>query len=242
MNIESAKNKLKQLVDLVNSLSPSKTVEFHQQEKTDKHMSIKIIDSKLADGRLCIQPTSTGYDISLSSQLLDKKMSGYMNQLCKKECTGYKQSNSNSPFWRVSDFSLVQKATYYYAGATIKFDTATLLPEEIDLTNNYLEGSSKTISVNVYERNTVARKKCIEHYGCICMACSFNFETAYGALGKDYIHVHHVVPLSEVKQEYNLDPIKDLVPVCPNCHAMIHRSPKTLSIEELKQLLDNNLN
>lgn len=111
------------------------------------------------------------------------------------------------------------------------------IPEELPEAIKYKEGASKTILVNAYERNGKARKKCIEHFGCQCVACDFNFELAYGELGKGFIHVHHRVPLKDIENEYLLDPIKDLVPVCPNCHAMVHRTEPALQIDELRRLL-----
>jgi len=67
--------------------------------------------------------------------------------------------------------------------------------------------------------------------------CGFNFEVAYGPLGEDFIHVHHIVPIGTVGAEYSVDPVKDLIPVCPNCHAMIHRVNPPLVIEQLKEIL-----
>jgi 5-methylcytosine-specific restriction enzyme A len=107
------------------------------------------------------------------------------------------------------------------------------IPEEIINPEIFFEGASNKVSVNVYERNADARLKCIEQYGYHCAVCSFDFEKNYGSIGEKYIHVHHIIPLAEVKEEYTLDPINDLVPVCPNCHAMIHRFQSVLSIEQL---------
>ena len=78
------------------------------------------------------------------------------------------------------------------------------------------------------------------HYGYKCSVCDFDFEAVYGAIGEKYIHVHHVVPLAEIRKEYVLDPIKDLIPVCANCHAIIHRSRPALTVEQLKQHLVQN--
>lgn len=111
------------------------------------------------------------------------------------------------------------------------------IPEEIPLQVKYIEGTGKEITVNAYERNGKARKACLEHYGYICMVCDFNFEKFYGEIGKNYIHVHHIVPISEIKKQYEIDPVNDLVPVCPNCHAMIHRTEPALDIESLKDLV-----
>ncbi len=109
---------------------------------------------------------------------------------------------------------------------------------EDELSKKYIEGSLKTIFVNVYERNSEARELCLKHYGYKCKACSFDFEKSYGSIGRNFIHVHHIVPLSEIKKKYNLDPIKDLIPICPNCHAIIHRKKKTLTIKQVKNLLN----
>ena len=108
--------------------------------------------------------------------------------------------------------------------------------EENNIT--YTEGSIKQVTVNAYERNPHARKKCLEHWKYSCQCCGFNFENTYGDLGKDYIHVHHIKPLAEIKIEYVLDPILDLIPVCANCHAMLHRRTPALSINELRALLN----
>lgn len=108
------------------------------------------------------------------------------------------------------------------------------LPEEVDTPQEYIEGASKLVSVNTYERNLEARAKCIEFHGYKCAVCSFDFEKFYGPIGKDYIHVHHIMPLSEIKKEYKLNPLTELIPVCANCHAIIHRTRRTLTIEQLR--------
>ncbi|GAK12354.1 DUF3427 domain-containing protein [Geomicrobium sp. JCM 19039] len=107
------------------------------------------------------------------------------------------------------------------------------LAEEVFNPECYLEGSTKTITVNIYERNLVARKKCIEYYGSTCTICEFDFKRKYGAIGEDFIHIHHLKELSKIKKEYKLNPINDLRPVCPNCHAMLHRRKPAFTIEEL---------
>ena len=111
-------------------------------------------------------------------------------------------------------------------------------PEELDSGIVYFEGVKTQVPINSYERNLKARQKCIEHHGAICAVCEFDFEETYGPIGRGYIHVHHLVPLSEIRESYNVDPIKDLVPVCPNCHAMIHRRrPSPYTIEHIQQYM-----
>ncbi|MDQ0481076.1 DUF3427 domain-containing protein [Guptibacillus hwajinpoensis] len=116
------------------------------------------------------------------------------------------------------------------------------LPEEIFNSDLYFEGSTKKITVNVYERNPVARKKCIEYYGVSCIICGFDFKKKYGDIGESFIHIHHLKELSEIREEYEINPIKDLRPVCPNCHAMLHRRKPSFTIEELRVKIDLNFN
>ena len=99
------------------------------------------------------------------------------------------------------------------------------------------EGAKKEIVVNAYERNTIARKKCIEHYGTKCQVCGFDFAETYGSDFDGLIEVHHVIPISSIQSEYTVDPIKDLIPLCSNCHTAIHKiiGNRCLSIEELRK-------
>lgn len=112
----------------------------------------------------------------------------------------------------------------------LKFEDDFELPEEVPET--LIEGARKTITVNSYERNSAARNACIKVHGVSCSVCGFNFEAFYGGRGKDFIHVHHVVAIAGIGQKYEIDPIKDLRPVCPNCHAMLHRKGN-IGIDEL---------
>ena len=100
----------------------------------------------------------------------------------------------------------------------------------------YPGGGVKKVVVNQYERNNVARKKCIESRGSTCSICAFDFGKTYGDKYKGFIHVHHIKPVSEISDKYEVDPIEDLRPVCPNCHAVIHFGGKTLSVEEVKRI------
>lgn len=108
-------------------------------------------------------------------------------------------------------------------------------PDEIDEGETYVEGTRRSIYVNAYERDRSARDACIAHHGLSCAVCGMDFEEFYGDIGKGYIHVHHKIPLASIGMVYSVDPVKDLVPVCPNCHAMLHRQSRVLEIEELRQ-------
>lgn len=76
---------------------------------------------------------------------------------------------------------------------------------------------------NRYECSPQAARLCIEHHGDSCAACGFSFGAAYGEIGTGFIQVHHIVPVAQLGPDYELDPLTDLVPLCPNCHAMAHR-------------------
>lgn len=119
----------------------------------------------------------------------------------------------------------------WYASAHM---SSMRLPEEVPESGNFTEGAVKTIAVNAYERSRKAREVCIAHYGAVCFVCGFDFASKYGSFGSGLIHVHHVVPIAEVGSEYKLDPVEDLRPVCPNCHAVIHRTSPPLEIEVLQ--------
>ena len=101
-----------------------------------------------------------------------------------------------------------------------------------------IEGTVRRVSTNRYERSQAARTTCIAHHGALCAVCRLDFEKMYGEIGRGYIHVHHIVPVSQMGDNYKVDAVKDLVPVCPNCHAMLHSGvdrPRT--VEELRALI-----
>lgn len=111
-------------------------------------------------------------------------------------------------------------------------------PDELD-PGTYPEGLAREVLINQYERNSAARQRCIDHYGLKCQVCEADFEAIYGPVGRGFIHVHHLVPIASIGAQYSIDPINDLRPVCPNCHAMLHRSGTLLSIGELRALLSD---
>jgi hypothetical protein len=117
---------------------------------------------------------------------------------------------------------------------------ASFCPEEIDVAAGpFIEGATYKILVNSYERNAAARSTCLRHHGTTCLVCGFNFAAVYGPQADGYIHVHHLKPLSEIQAEYQIDPVNDLCPVCPNCHAMLHLGGITRTVTEVKAMLTN---
>lgn len=112
-----------------------------------------------------------------------------------------------------------------------------VIAEEIVSPELYQEGAKHSIFVNAYERNSQAREACIEHFGPQCSVCGFKFQDHYGDMFKDYIHVHHLLPLSQIGEKYTLNPIEDLRPICPNCHAIIHKKNPPYTIDEVKRFI-----
>lgn len=112
-----------------------------------------------------------------------------------------------------------------------------LLPEELLNHCELTEGAKQTVVVNAYERNTEARKQCLDNNGTVCIICECDFGQRYGPEMDGLIHIHHITPLSSIGTMYIVDPIVDLKPVCPNCHAVIHANGKCRTIEEVKAML-----
>jgi 5-methylcytosine-specific restriction protein A len=110
-------------------------------------------------------------------------------------------------------------------------------PAENTENKTYTEGAVNPTMQTRYERNPHARRACISYYGCSCSVCEFDFEKRFGELGRNFIHVHHLTQVATVGKSYQVDPIRDLRPVCPNCHAMLHRRNPPMTIDELKLLL-----
>lgn len=99
------------------------------------------------------------------------------------------------------------------------------------------EGALITVKANKYERNQKARRECVAKKGYQCLVCGRDFEATYGEIGRNFIHVHHLTPISSVGKEYELNVDTDLVPVCPNCHYMLHRKDPPYTVEELKGII-----
>ncbi|WP_312957171.1 HNH endonuclease [Stutzerimonas nitrititolerans] len=121
-------------------------------------------------------------------------------------------------------------------------DGVFIPPEEYDEDTSMplTEGTLKKVSVNAYERSKKARDKCLEVHGYSCVVCEFDFEKTYGAIGKNCIHVHHLVEISSIGKEYVVNPEEDMAPVRPNCHYIIHRRKPAFSISEVKAMLKAN--
>lgn len=110
--------------------------------------------------------------------------------------------------------------------------------EEID-EGALTEGDLIRFLSTKYERNPKARKACLDYYGYKCKICNFDFASKYGNNFKNIIEVHHIVPLNSIKESYVVNPVKDLIPICPNCHTIIHsKKDGVYSPDEVKELIE----
>jgi hypothetical protein len=110
----------------------------------------------------------------------------------------------------------------------------TLDSDSGDVSESLLEGATHEIRLTRYERDFRARQLCLNHFGNTCSVCEVDFTSVYG-IPERVIHVHHTVPLSSIRKRYRVDPVKDLRPLFPNCHAIVHLTQPPRSIEDLRR-------
>jgi predicted HNH restriction endonuclease len=112
-----------------------------------------------------------------------------------------------------------------------------LSPDEIEPSEDLFEGSIRRIAEDEFNRNINAREACLKHHGFRCHICDFNFADTYGTAMAGLIHVHHLIPLSQIREHHKIDPINDLRPVCPNCHYIIHSKRDCFAVDAVKAML-----
>ena len=174
---------------------------------------------------------------------------GWEDAALRRQSQGYTERTLKSLTWRNLGFCFGQHfgkrteeeirsiwavlASHY---ERTRGSESTDLAEEIDA-QALVEGVKKNVTVNAYERNSTARAQCLAAHGVECAVCGFNFGKRYGLVAEGFIHVHHLRPLSEIKISYVVDPKEDLRPICPNCHAVIHRHNPPFTLGEVRDML-----
>ncbi len=108
-----------------------------------------------------------------------------------------------------------------------------------ELLEGFQEGFTRTILVNQYERDPRNRNAAIKYHGVRCFGCRLEMAEMYGEIAYGFIHIHHVKPLASIKnpEAPNID---DLIPLCPNCHAIVHLASPPLTVTNLKEIVRKN--
>jgi 5-methylcytosine-specific restriction protein A len=166
----------------------------------------------------------------------------------KKDGYGYGQSN----IWYANKDS---RSKIFKNGLVVQLEKV-INENNIDSTSNdeqkYFEGQLKSKVKEVFSmrRSAFARKKCLEYYfpnnkNFKCILCGFDFEKQYGSMGVKFIEVHHIeshTTKSKIIGEHEVNPIKDLIPICSNCHSIIHREKPAVTIERMAEIIKNKIN
>lgn len=105
----------------------------------------------------------------------------------------------------------------------------------------FSEGTEKIATTTKHERNRFNRQICLAAKGYRCSVCQVLLSDIYGEIASNYIEVHHSNPVAGMVKDYIVKPLEELYPVCPNCHAMLHRKNPPYSIDELQSIIQNNL-
>ncbi|MHA7843225.1 MAG: HNH endonuclease [Winogradskyella sp.] len=137
---------------------------------------------------------------------------------------------------KIKDENLLKHIETYF---TDNYQT-DFFPDTVNEEETEYEGAKRIVIVNKYERSSKARENAVNYHGLNCKVCDLNFKEMYGEIGEDFIHIHHLVPIHEIGKNYKIDYRNDLIPVCPNCHSMLHRklNGKEPTIEELKKMIN----
>jgi predicted HNH restriction endonuclease len=147
---------------------------------------------------------------------------------------------SRTPFFVFVDSTTTQAGSVLLLKAAGIEAPASSVPIEYPSETSareFEEGGRRTVTVNTYERDPAARQECIGFFGCLCAVCGFDFKASYGDIGNGFIHVHHLVPVAQIGKRYQVVPNRDMLPVCPNGHEMLHMKTPPFTIEEMRDVL-----
>ena len=189
--------------------------------------------------------TFARYREASAGNLGGKRFDGHLTQRAIQSCIGQPYA-ANADYaselesWASGRMGVplddVDRSKWRFVDLT-KVSAAPLPAEELG-EPEYHEGRATQSLRTSRERNPEARRRCIDIHGAKCSVCQIEMHLVYGDIGRGYIHVHHVKPLASAETSRTVDAAKDLVPVCPNCHAMLHQRTPPLEIEQLRNLVE----
>lgn len=131
------------------------------------------------------------------------------------------------------DYLLNDEFNYDDVKTAIDNITSSGITHVIPIEEVISEGRTVTRSIQARERSSRLRMIAIEHFThnnmISCDCCGFNFPTVYGqTYGKDCIEIHHIKPIFQYQgdtfEQLVADALQNLLPVCPNCHRVIHKN------------------
>lgn len=194
-------------------------------------------------GKLCNELEVPMINAIVVNQTMKRPGSGFMNLLIQLgRDVGNKSSNVlfAEEKKRIREYPNWQYlADYLNIDIEMSARGEIIYPQDINEKTS-IEGAKKRVVVNSYERNAHERNRCIDHYSkngrICCQICGFDFGRFYGEKYKNLIEVHHIKPISEIGKSYKIDGTRDLIPLCPNCHMVVH-SKNAETIDELKTRL-----
>lgn len=214
---------------------------FHRNEVQEKAEEIRQCD-------MCVVTGDSFYSlVSIGKAVLD---TGYKGRLFL-EITAEEADRSDYARMaaqnaeRLSATDLLNKFVYLTkkrgSKHSIDFPLVGLaIPETTIASKIFTEGIVRQVVLSRPERDQNARRECIRLQGAKCAICHFDFSERFGIAGEGLIHVHHLNPISSAKGEKReVDPSKDLIPVCPNCHLFIHSRKKMYTPDEVRELLSS---
>lgn len=244
-------------------------MQYDSWEITNENVAIKICDRSVFDHKGSVIPVETRSFWGIED-LEPKEKTDIKLKYNKSEYDAYiskhESINTTRMFWHTdlhkqildkfpdheefSDdfplFKFTKIANDYYEidfsyKYTDKSSDSEVNYEVYEHTEGKKEGKQKLYYTTKYERDPRNRSEAIKIHGLKCKICSFDYSEIYGELGKGFIEIHHIKPLSNLVEEIIINPETDLVPVCSNCHRMIHRTRFiTYSISEIKNIIKNN--
>lgn len=231
------------------------------EELPDPHgFSIKILDDYLAWRIELILDDFSAPLLTLMQQRFESRKQGIQSllDLAKSQNDFFQflidgssilENSSNS--WE--EVSLRVDKAYFSAESEFQALTSALLDfmclilyllvEDVEWTDSTLEEEDKDgaeegavtfAMIKKYERSRYNRALCLKYYGFKCRGCGDLLEQKYGPIGSGVIHVHHITPVSQMGKSYRLNPVKDLIPLCPNCHNIVHQQIPPLEISQLR--------
>lgn len=194
-------------------------------------------------GKLCNELNLPMINAIVVNQTMNRPGDGFKNLLIELgRDVGNKSSNElfEEEKKRIREYPDWQSlADYLHIDIEMSARGEIIYPQDITEKVS-VEGAKKRVEVNSYERNAYERNRCIDYYSkngrICCQICGFDFGKFYGEQYKNLIEVHHIKPISEIGKSYKIDGTRDLIPLCPNCHMVVH-SKNAESIDELKQRL-----